>query len=85
MNDRCKSTIHHISRIQGQLETLKAYITEEQACEKVVQLTSSIVKSCDSLKGKLTEGYIVHELLKNKKLTQTEKNKIENIVKLSKS
>lgn len=57
-SDRCKALTAHISRIQGQLETLKSYIDDGKTCQDVAQLSVSAIKSFDSLKAKILEAYI---------------------------
>lgn len=81
---RCKAAIDHISRIQGQFETLKSYLVAEKPCDQVVQLAASVLKSCNSLKAKLAEGYLVEELLDSKELTKKQANHLEYLVKLIK-
>lgn len=82
--DNCKAIANHISRIQGQLETLKKYILEEKPCDQVVQLAVSAIKSSNSLKAKILEGYIIQELLDEHKITKEQANQLEVIKKLTK-
>lgn len=71
-------TINHINRIQGQLETLKKYIEENQTCEEISLLSTSIAKSFDTLRARTLRSFIKYDLLQEgnadeKKLQQLEK------------
>jgi len=80
----CKESLHHINRIEGQLKTLKTYIEEEQGCEKIAILTTSIAKSFDSLRTKTLKNFILNEVVRGQKLSKKELEKINQILKLYK-
>lgn len=84
-NERCTKLINHLSRIQGQIDGLKRAIEEQQDCDKVVNLTSSILRSFDSARASLIEGYILEEVLGEKSITADKAKKLEHIVALYKS
>lgn len=80
----CKESLNHINRIEGQLKTLKTYISEEQGCEKIAMLTTSIAKSFDSLRTKTLKNFILNEVVRGQKLSKKELEKINQILKLYK-
>lgn len=84
MNEDCKAIISHLSRIQGQINTLKKYVEDDESCEKVVQLTSSVFKSVDSAKAKIVETYLKREFLKDEELKPRLKKDLELLLKLIK-
>ena len=81
---RRKKTINHLNRIQGQIETLKKYIAKDKCCGEIAQLTTSIAKSFDSLRVKTLEGFVLNELLENKKISSEKKEKLRKILNLYK-
>ncbi|MBD3270200.1 metal-sensing transcriptional repressor [Candidatus Peregrinibacteria bacterium] len=81
-NERCKALVDHISRIQGQLDTLKKYINNNQSCEDITLLTSSVTKSFDSVRKKIVEGYIIEEILSKKIYSKSHKTVLENLKKI---
>lgn len=84
INDRKKQTINHLNRIQGQINTLKSYIEEDNCCSDIAGLTTSIAKSFDSLRVRTLEGFILNELLENKKVSSKKTNKLTKILNLHK-
>lgn len=82
--ERRKKLIHHLNRIQGQIDTLKEYINSDKDCSDIAMLTTSIVKSFDSIRAKTLEGYVIHELLEGQELTQKKKETIQKIIALYK-
>jgi DNA-binding FrmR family transcriptional regulator len=58
MTPDCKAAIDHISRLQGQLETLKRKIESESPCEEIVPLALSAAKSFDGLRAKIVRGFV---------------------------
>jgi len=84
IKERRKQSINHLNRIQGQIETLKKYIEEDKCCGQIAQLTTSIAKSFDSLRSKTLEGFILNELLANKKMPSEKKEKLKRILNLYK-
>ena len=81
---RCKQTINHLNRIQGQIETLKKYLEQDKCCSEIAQLTTSIAKSFDSLRAKTLEGFILNEFLSGKKISTEKLKKLERIINLYK-
>ena len=81
-HQRRKKTIGHINRIIGQLERLKKDIADDKACHDIAALTSSISNSCDSLKMRTLEGFVIHELGQN--ASEQSLKHIEKIIKLYK-
>ena len=73
LQERRKKMLHHINRIQGQINTLKEYIETDRECSDIAQLSTSIAKSFDTLRTKTLEGFIVTELLAKKEITQKKK------------
>ena len=80
----CKDSLNHISRIEGQIRTLKKYIEDGKKCEDVAMLTTSIAKSFDTLRAKTLQNFFINEILPDKKLSKKESEKIEKIFKLYK-
>lgn len=81
---RRTKNIHHLNRIQGQIETLKTYLEEDRSCGDIAQLTTSIAKSFDSLRAKTLEGFILNEFLEGKKVPQAQMEKLNKIINLYK-
>ncbi len=81
---RCKALHNHISRIQGQLEALKKQIDNCESCDKVTLLAISIIKSLDSLRAKMVEGYVVEEIMDGKMPSPQRRAKLERLIKLIK-
>lgn len=72
MDDKCRELKAHLSRIQGQINTLKEYIENDRDCRDIVNLSLSVGKSFDSYKAKLTEAFVSRELLNKGKISQDE-------------
>lgn len=83
--DRCKKVTHHLSRIQGQIESLKTMIKEGESCEKVAQLTNSVLRSFGSARASIIEGYILHEVLGDKEVSSKKAAALADIISLYKS
>jgi len=81
---RCQPLVTHISRIQGQLETLKKYIHEQESCQEIAQMALSATKSFDSLKAKIIEGYIHEQLLPKSKISKKKDADIKKLMSLIK-
>ena len=79
IKERRKQSIDHLSRIQGQIETLKKYMEEDKNCADIAQLTTSIAKSFDSLRTKTLEGFIINELLEKENISS---NKMEKLIRV---
>jgi len=80
----CKDSLVHISRIEGQLKTLKDYINEGKKCEDVAMLTTSIAKSFDSLRVKTLKNFLLNTILSDKKLSKKELESVDVILNLYK-
>ena len=82
---RRQENIHHLNRIQGQIETLKKYLSSNSChCIDIALLTTSIAKSFDALRAKTLEGFILNELLEGKKVEERKIKKLKKILKLYK-
>ena len=79
----CKEIADHISRLEGQLKSLKNKVTDASSCEDVVHITLSTSKSFDSLKAKLVEGILRQKFLK--KQTASSNKELESLLKIIKS
>jgi len=80
----CKESLNHLSRIEGQIRTLKKYIGEGRRCEDVAILTTSIAKSFDTLRAKTLKSFFINEILSDRKLSKKDLLRIEEIFKLYK-
>jgi DNA-binding FrmR family transcriptional regulator len=80
----CKESLNHLSKIEGQIKSLKKRISEGENCEKVFLLTKSISKSFDSLKTKTLKNFLKNEILNIKKITKKQEEKIDKIFNLYK-
>lgn len=79
-----KETLHHINRIQGQIETLKKYIEENRGCEEISSLSTSIAKSFDTLRARTLRGFIKYDLLKGKEADEKKLEQLEKLLNLHK-
>ena len=84
IKERRKQNIDHLSRIQGQIETLKKYMEEDKNCSDIAQLTTSIAKSFDSLRTKTLEGFIINELLEKENISSSKMEKLSRVLNLYK-
>ena len=80
----CKSSIDHISRIEGQLRKLKEYVEEENRCADVAKLSTSIAKSFDSLRVKTLKNFVMNEILRNCHISDKKIEEFDEILKLYK-
>ncbi len=82
---RRKHTLDHLSRIQGQIETLKKYIADDADCLDIAMLVTSVAKSFDALRSKTLEGSIVHQILNGGEgLSKEQKEKLFQVINLYK-
>jgi len=82
---RRQENIYHLNRIQGQIETLKKYLASDKChCIDIALLTTSIAKSFDGLRTKTLEGFILNEVLENKKIAPEKIKKLKKIINLYK-
>lgn len=84
-SEHCIKTIHHLSRIQGQIESLKKAIETGNSCDKIVQQSTSIFRSFNSARTNIIEGYITEELLGGEKISSDNAQKLSHILSLYKS
>ena len=80
----CKKSLNHLNRIEGQIKTLKKYISEGKKCEQVAMLTTSIAKSFDSLRAKTLKNFFINEIIADKKISEKDQEKINKMFKLYK-
>lgn len=81
----CQKIIHHLSRIQGQIESLKHAVEAGNTCDDVAMLTSSILRSFDSARASIVETYILEDILGGKKVSADKAAKLSRVVSLYKS
>jgi len=81
---RHTETLHHLNRIQGQIEALKKIIEDDSSCFDIAQLTTSVAKSFDSLRAKTLEGFILNHLLEGKELPPRKMEALQKIINLYK-
>ena len=81
---RRQKNIHHLNRIQGQIETLKKYLEQGKCCGEIAQLTTSIAKSFDTLRSKTLEGFVLNEFLSGKKVPDEKIKNLKRIINLYK-
>jgi DNA-binding FrmR family transcriptional regulator len=81
----CKKLINHLNRITGQINTLKKYLELEQNCDEVINLTTAIDKSFDTLKANIAKGYILKDIIEPANSSNKKKlHQIETLIKLIK-
>ncbi len=80
----CKKSLNHISRIEGQLRTLRRYIEGSGSCEDIAMLTTSIAKSFDTLRARTLRNFFVNEVLAGKKMSPKVEERMNIILKLYK-
>ena len=84
IKDCRKENLDHLNRIQGQIETLKKYISEDRCCADIAQLTTSVAKSFDTLRTKTLESFICNQLLKDKEVSKKQMDNLKRILNLYK-
>ena len=84
-SDNCKKILNHLSRIQGQIDSLKRAVETGNSCEDVALLTSSILRSFDSARASIVETYILEDILGGKKVSADKADKLSRVVSLYKS
>ncbi len=77
-------TLHHINRIQGQIETLKKYVEENRSCEDISSLATSVAKSFDTLRARTLRGFIKYDLLAGEKVPEKKFEQLEKLLNLHK-
>lgn len=81
----CTKILHHLNRIQGQIDSLKRAVEDGKSCEDVAQLTNSILSSFDSARASIIEASIVENVLGGKKVSADKSQKLSRIISLYKS
>ncbi len=71
--DQCVDIIHHLTRIQGQLDALKGYLAEKRSCTDVAHLTHSILTSFQSARASILEEMLHKEFTSAWKAKDVEK------------
>ncbi len=59
MADNCADILKHLNRIQGQIDALKGYISEQHPCEDVAHLLKSITTSFASARTEIVEQMLL--------------------------
>ncbi|MFB6181755.1 MAG: metal-sensing transcriptional repressor [Candidatus Magasanikbacteria bacterium] len=77
--NRRKNTINHINRIIGQLEKLREYAKSDKECKEIAALATSIAKSCDSLRMRTLEGFLLHDIPQGE-LTEEQKEELHKVI-----
>ena len=80
----CKTTLNHLSRIEGQIKALKQYIEEGKRCRDVAMLSASIAKSFDTLRARTLKNFILNDVLSGIKIPSKKEEEIDEILKLYK-
>lgn len=81
----CDPIVSHISRLEGQLRTLKTQLEAEQNCEKIVPLALSTLKSFDSLRAKMVEHFVLNQLLEGNEPSLEKWEKFQQLLKIIKA
>ncbi len=81
----CQKIINHLSRIQGQIDSLKRAVEAGNPCDEVAMLTNSILRSFDSARANIVETYILEEILGGKKVSADKAEKLSRVISLYKS
>ncbi len=81
----CEKIIHHLSRIQGQIDSLKRAVEDGNSCDDVAMLTNSILRSFDSARASIVETYILEDILGGKKVSADKAAKLSRVISLYKS
>lgn len=82
---KCQSLLSHISRLEGQLRTLRQKIETEESCENIVPLALSTLKSFDSLRSKMVENFVENQLMNGLEVSVKKWDAFKNILKLIKA
>ncbi|MBP9751008.1 MAG: metal-sensing transcriptional repressor [Candidatus Peribacteraceae bacterium] len=59
MADDCTNVLKHLNRIQGQIDALKGYISEQRSCDDVAHLLKSITTSFASARTEIVEQMLL--------------------------
>lgn len=76
---RRKNTESHINRIIGQLEKMREQVKNGADCKDIAALATSITKSCDSLRMKTLEGFLLHDIAESK-LSEEKKKELHRLI-----
>jgi len=78
-----KKLLARVSRLQGQLESIRSAIEEERDCADVLQQIAACRGAINSLLVEIIDGEIrFHVLSKNSKLDSREAKAAENLVEI---
>lgn len=78
-----KKLLARVSRLQGQLESIRSAIEEEKECATVLQQIAACRGAINSLLVEIIDGEIrFHVLSKNSKLDSREARAAENLVEI---
>ena len=78
-----KKLLARVSRLQGQLESIRVAIEEEKECATVLQQIAACRGAINSLLVEIIDGEIrFHILSKNSKLESRETRAAENLVEI---
>lgn len=80
----CRESLNHLSRIEGQIKSLKKKIESGNDCKNISVLVKSISKSFDSLRNRTLKNFIKNEIFNAQKITKKQEEKIEKIFNLFK-
>ena len=83
--DHCTKVLHHLSRIQGQIASLKRAIEAGDSCTKVAPLTLSILRSFGTARASIVEGFILQEVVTDKDMSAKNAKALSEILSLYKS
>jgi DNA-binding FrmR family transcriptional regulator len=78
-----KKLLARVNRLQGQLESIRVAIEEEQECATVLQQIAACRGAINSLLVEIIDGEIrFHVLSKNSKMDSREARAAENLVEI---
>ena len=84
-SEHCSKVMNHLSRIQGQIESLKRAIKKGESCNDVAPLTLSILRSFGSARAAIVEAFILQEVMNDEDLPAAKTKALSNILSLYKS
>lgn len=84
-SDRCSKVLNHLSRIQGQIESLKRAVEQGESCADVAPLTLSILRSFGSARAAIVEAFILQEVVGDGILPAKKAEALSTILSLYKS
>lgn len=63
----------------GQLEKLREYVKNDADCKDIAALATSITKSCDSLRMRTLEGFLLHDISESK-LSEEKREELHKLI-----